>query len=198
MTDDRDARDDRAHWQARYRERGSELNRAPSAWVIDRCLALTARGPIVDVAGGTGRHALALAREGRSVVVLDFVHAAVAAAVHRDANISGIVADVRACPVRAGSAEAVVCVSFLDRSLFPTLIAMLRPGAALVYETFTIDHLEVVARGRARGPRNPEYLLEPGELPGLVAPLDVREFDERLIIDATGERHVARLVATKR
>jgi SAM-dependent methyltransferase len=151
----------------------------------------------LDVAGGTGRHAVALAREGRSVVVMDIAFAAVRAASMRHPRISAVVADVRACPLRAASVDAIVCVSFLDRSLFPLFATLLRAGGTLVYETFTRDHLDVVARGHARGPRSLEYLLSPGELRTLVMPLDVREYDERLVIDDAGERHVARVVATK-
>lgn len=197
MTDDVTGRDDRSHWQDRYRDRSAEPDRTPSAWVIDRCLALPRSALILDVAGGTGRHAAALARDGRRVIVMDFIFDAVSAAVARDRHISGVVADVRAFPLRPASVDAIVCVSFLDRSLFPTLTTVLRSGGTLVYETFTREHLAVVARGRAHGPRNPEYLLEPGELRELVAPLHVREYDERLIIDEAGERYVARVVATK-
>jgi hypothetical protein len=41
------------------------------------------------------------------------------------------------------------------------------PGGLLLYETFTVDQAR---RGR---PTNPAFLLEHGELPGLVAPLNV-------------------------
>jgi SAM-dependent methyltransferase len=197
MTDENVGRDDLAHWTARYVDRGCELDRVPSPWAIERCLAIPSGALIVDIAGGSGRHALALAREGRAVVVVDFVAAAVAAAVARSTRVLGIVADVAACPIRDGSVDAILCVSFLDRSLFAMFATLLRPGGTLVYETFTRDHLDVVARGKARGPRSSEYLLHRGELPRLVAPLEVREYDERLIVDAAGERHVARVVALK-
>lgn len=197
MNPERDARDDRSHWQARYRERGAEIDRTPSQWVIDRCLELPPDALILDVAGGAGRHAASLARAGRRVVVMDFIATAVAAAVARDERISGVVADVRECPVRSAAVGAIVCVSFLDRSLFPVFATLLASGGALVYETFTREHLEVVARGRARGPRSLEYLLAPGELRELVGSLDVREYDERLVIDEAGERHVARVLARK-
>src|SRR4051794_20592737 len=121
MSEGNSGRDDRSHWQARYNERGPEHDRAPSAWVIERCLTLPRDAMFLDVAGGTGRHAAALAHEGRSVVVMDFVFAAVRAAAMRDRRISGVVADVQACPVRAASVDAIVCVSFLDRSVFSLL-----------------------------------------------------------------------------
>ena len=107
-------------------------------------------------------------------------------------------ADAGSLPLAEGSCDAIVCVSFLDRSLFKVFADTLKPGGVLVYETFTRAHLDVVARGGARGPRNPAYLLEPGELPTLVAPLVVLEHEEGLSVDDAGERHVARVMAVKR
>jgi len=193
-----DSRGDRAEWDGRYRERGSEFDRAPSPWVIERCAALPHNAVIVDLAGGTGRHAEPIARSGKRVVVVDFVHRAVAAAVTRHERILGVVADAGSLPLAEGSCDAIVCVSFLDRSLFKVFADTLKPGGVLVYETFTRAHLDVVARGGARGPRNPAYLLEPGELPTLVAPLVVLEHEEGLSVDDAGERHVARVMAVKR
>jgi SAM-dependent methyltransferase len=190
-------RDDRAHWEQRYADRGSETDRVPSEWVIDRCRTLRVGAAILDVAGGAGRHAGALARGGHLVTVIDFIPGAVAAAVARHKRISGVVGDVRAMPIRPGVFDAIVCVSFLDRSIFPALVNLLAPGGALVYETFTLAHLDVVARGAARGPRNADYLLAPGELVRLVAPLRVQQQEERLVVDKAGERHVARVIAVK-
>jgi SAM-dependent methyltransferase len=193
-----DSRREREEWDARYRERGSEPDRAPSPWVIERCTALPRDAVVLDVAGGAGRHAEPIARSGKTVVVVDFVHRAVLAAVARGEGIIGVVADAGSLPFAEESCDAIVCVSFLDRSLFRAFAKMLRPGGVLVYETFTHAHLDVVARGRARGPRNPAYLLEAGELPKLVAPLVVQEHEEGLVVDDAGERHVARVMAVKR
>ena len=193
-----DSRRERNDWDARYRERGRELHHAPSQWVIDRCATFRVDALILDLAGGTGRHAEPIARGGRTVVVADFVHRAVATALARYERILGVVADGSALPFAPESFDAIVCVSFLDRSLFKLFAEMLRPGGMLVYETFTRAHLDVVARGRARGPRNAAYLLEAGELATLVSPLVVEEHDERLVVDDAGERHVARVMARKR
>lgn len=196
MTADSGPRDDRAHWEARYAE-DAEVGRHPSPWVVTRCLALSQHTTILDVAGGTGRHAAPIARAGRTVVVADFVPAAVRTAVERSPGILGIAADVRSLPIRDASVDAVLCVNFLDRSIFGDLVRVLRPGGALVYETFTRRHLDLVRLGRARGPRNPAYLLDDGELRMLVAPLVVREYEEGVVSDDVGERHVARAVAVK-
>jgi SAM-dependent methyltransferase len=197
MTADGTARDDRAHWESRYAERGDELDRAASPWVIDRALAVPGDALVIDIAGGTGRHAAPLAAAGKTVVVIDFVPRAVAAAVARHPRLRGVAADVSALPIRSGSAGAIICVSFLDRSIFGQLADLLAPGGILLYETFTVSHLDVVARGRARGPRNRAFLLDPGELPRLVRPLIVLEHSEGTVVDEVGERSIARVVARK-
>jgi hypothetical protein len=52
----------------------------------------------------------------------------------------------------------VVVTNYLWRPLLGALVAAVAPGGALIYETF--------ARGNERfgHPRNPDFLLEPGEL----------------------------------
>lgn len=197
MTDGLTSRDERAHWEARYADAGDARDRVPSPWVIDRALALPAHTLFVDVAGGTGRHAIPLATAGRRVVVMDFIARAVRIAMHYG-GILGVVADAGALPIRPGSVGAIICVNFLDRSIFPAFAEMLAPGGVLLYETFTIGHLDLVARGRAHGPRNPAYLLRPNEVLGLVGPLLVQEHAEATVVDAVGERSVARVMAVKR
>jgi SAM-dependent methyltransferase len=192
-----DSRRERDGWDARYRDRESESDHAASRWVIDCCASLPADALVLDLAGGTGRHAEPIARGGRTVIVMDFVHRAVAAAAARSERILGVVADASATPFAPESFDAIVCVGFLDRSLFALFAELLKPGAALVYETFTRAHLDVVARGRARGPRSAAYLLEVGELATLVSPLVVQAHDEGLVVDDAGERHVARVMALK-
>jgi SAM-dependent methyltransferase len=112
--------------------------------------------------------------------------------------VHGVVADALALPFRVRALDAIVIVHFLERALFPHLAPLLRPGGRLIVETFTTDHLRLVAAGRAKGPRNAAYMLEPGELPRLVeaaGPLTVDEYAEVEAMDGPGARAVARLVA---
>jgi SAM-dependent methyltransferase len=150
---------------------------------------------VVELAAGTGRHALAIAAAGRPVVAVDFVEAAVRRSAAAHALVHGVVADLEALPFAPGTLDALVCVNFLDRALFPRFAALLRPGGIMIYETYTVEHLALVAAGRARAPRNPDYTLRPGELPTLVAPLSILAYREGLVRDEAGERHVASIAA---
>jgi SAM-dependent methyltransferase len=62
--------------------------------------------------------------------------------------------------------DLILCVQYLQRSLFPQMTRALRPNGVLLMETFTRAQLEF-----SGGPQNPAYLLETGELrdafPGL-------------------------------
>jgi SAM-dependent methyltransferase len=53
----------------------------------------------------------------------------------------------------------VLCMNYLQRSLFPQIERALVPGGMLLFETYTKAQLDFPG-----GPRNPNYLLELGEL----------------------------------
>ena len=151
-------------------------------------------GHALDVACGRGRHALWLAEQGWHVTAVD-----------RDAGAVrelGVEARRRGLPIAAesidlereaatlpnGPFDVIVVVHYLHRPLFPQLLAALRQGGVLVYETFTTAQ---AARGK---PTNPDFLLHPGELRELVGSLAILESRE-------GEfdgRDVAGVIARKR
>jgi SAM-dependent methyltransferase len=181
---------ERERWEKRHRAAADAPVGAPSAWVMERALALGARGVALDLASGRGRHALPLAASGWRVIAVDIAESAVAACRGSGARVDGVVADAGALPVRAGAIDLIVCVSFLDRAVIGHLSRLLRPGGALVCEIFT-----EAQRSLGRGPRSAAHLLRAGELPRLVRPLCVTEYDEGLARDVSGERYVARIVA---
>jgi hypothetical protein len=76
--------------------------------------------------------------------------------------------------------DLVLVTRFLHRPLFPALVRAVAPGRMLIYETFLTGQAE---RGH---PKNPAFLLQPGELRRLVAPLEILrsregEFDGALV-----------------
>jgi SAM-dependent methyltransferase len=145
----------------------------PSRWLLEN-IDLVARDELVlDVATGDGRNALYLAAHGWRVHAVDRNQDALAAL---DAHARSLDDRVQTRCVDLEDAEVdlginlygtILVFRYLYRPLLPALVAALKPGGVLLYETFTIGQRE---RGH---PRNPAFLLDNGELPLLVAPLVV-------------------------
>jgi tellurite methyltransferase len=166
----------------------------PSSWLLENAdLLPAARGRALDVACGRGRHALLLAAAGFEVHAVDREPAALAS-LETGARRLGLPVTVETLDLEAGSPAlgrdfALVAVfHYLHRPLFPALVAALAPGGLLLYETFTADQ---AALGH---PKNPDFLLQHGELRRLVAPLEVVREREGLFEG----RHVAGVAAVKR
>lgn len=164
----------------------SHASDGPASWLMMNRALLPAAGQALDVACGRGRHAVWLAGRGFSTTAIDRDLAAIAALGERARReqlaITAIARDLEGGDAGLGDAlfDVIVAVHYLYRPLFPALIAALRPGGVLVYETFTRAQ---AARGR---PTNPAFLLEPGELPRLVAPLRILaaregDYDGRMV-----------------
>ena len=142
---------------------------------------------VLDLACGDGRNAAPLAALGLHVVALDVALAAVSAA-RRRAPMHALVGDAGALPLGDDVFDVVVVTRFLDRALFPRLASLLRPGGRLLAETF------LASAAATRGPRSPDHLLQPGELPRLVGLLAVVEYEEAAEPDGSA---VARIVAVR-
>jgi len=68
-------------------------------------------------------------------------------------------ADLERTTLPSHSFALILCVHYLQRSLFPQIERALTLGGMLLFETYTRAQLEFDA-----GPKNPDYLLEAGEL----------------------------------
>jgi SAM-dependent methyltransferase len=145
----------------------------PTQWLVDHARILPSTGDALDVASGSGRNAFWLAARGLSTVAVDRDAAAIAGIretaerLHLPLRADIVDLETADATLPVAGYNLIVAIHYLHRPLFPALRAALRPGGILVYETFT--------RGQAqRGkPTNPAFLLEPGELRDLVAPLEV-------------------------
>lgn len=186
----------RADWSARYAAKPHDP-RGPSRWIIEQGRALPRSSLVCDIPGGMGRHAAALAELGHRVVLVDFAEPAVRQALRKSRSIVGVVADMTALPLREETFDAVVVTNFLDRNLIPAFIGLLKTGGRLLYETYTTEHVMLVAAGLARGPQSASYLLQPGELRTLVSPLAIVEYREGEIRDAAGLRVCASVHARR-
>lgn len=161
-------------WEERYRSPKRHRRREATSWLRENT-SLLPPGRALDVAMGEGRNALYLARLGYLVTGIDRSPTAVATAKAR-AEEEGLgirfqVWDLETRGLPTGPFEVVVVMRYLQRSLFSALQACLAVGGVLVYESFTRDYLKY-------GPRNPQHLLEPGELGRAFPALEVVRYRE--------------------
>lgn len=132
---------------------------APSAWVRRWASLIPAAGAVLDLATGSGRHAVYLAGLGYRVAAVD-IDLAASAAVRDTAGVDWRRHDLEQgdWPFAPGGHAGVVVTCYLHRPLFPHLLDTLAPGGVLIYETFALG------QERYGRPRNPAHLLLPGEL----------------------------------
>ena len=166
-------------WDAKHRL-AAEAPLAEPARIVRELLPLLPAGPALDIACGTGRHALFLAARGQRVtagdssrVALDILEVRARSRhvpVRRSANLHEaarplhgglelIQADLERTYLKERRYDLILCIQYLQRSLFPQMARALRPNGVLLIETYTRAQLEF-----AGGPRNPAYLLGAGEL----------------------------------
>jgi tellurite methyltransferase len=155
-------------------------------------------GPILDLACGRGRHALAAAAAGSRAVGIDRDAQALgemrSRALEARLPVDAVRADLETpwgIPVRSGSCGAILVFRFLFRPLAEAIRQTLAPGGLLLYETFTTEQEHC-----RTGPRNPAFLLRPGELRALFADLEILDSWEGW---TAGERPeaMARLLARR-
>jgi tellurite methyltransferase len=168
-----------SEWDAKHRL-AAEAPPSEPASIVRELLALLPAGPALDIACGMGRHALLLAARRQHVTAVDFSSVALDAleararslhtpvrrkdhfhpgARHLHGGLELIHANLDEVHLSEHSYDLILCVQYLQRSLFPQMVRALRPEGVLLMETFTQAQLEF-----SGGPRNPAYLLETGEL----------------------------------
>lgn len=131
----------------------------PSAWVARFAPLAAPGGRALDLACGAGRHVRLLLELGYAVTALDRDLSGVRGL--RSPRLSLVEADLESgggWPLGGARFAAVVVANYLHRPLFGALVRALAPGGLLIYETFAVGN------ARFGRPRNPAFLLRPGEL----------------------------------
>ena len=167
---------------------GAHAGLAPSAWVRRWSHLVPARGNVLDVACGSGRHVRWFAARGCIVTGIDRDAAALA-------GLEGIaqtcVADIEGAPwpLPGRRFDAVIVTNYLWRELFPTLVASVAEGGVLICETFRAGNASV---GK---PSNPLFLLQASELLSATAGLRVVAYEDGFLDGPA--RFVQRIVAVR-
>ncbi|MFZ5863951.1 MAG: class I SAM-dependent methyltransferase [Nitrospirota bacterium] len=150
------------------------------------------KGTALDLAMGYGRHALYLAAAGWTVHGIERGPDAVAAC-RREAQRRGLSvrieqADLDTYRIPANAYDLIAVFYFLDRALIPQIRDAIKPGGAIVYETFSIENQQRFGR-----PRRTEFCFQPGELAASFPGFRALASREGLV----GGQYVAQLVAIK-
>ncbi|MEO7253331.1 MAG: class I SAM-dependent methyltransferase [Casimicrobium sp.] len=131
----------------------------PSAWMIRHAGFVKAKTTLLDVASGRGRHSKFFASRGVLVTAVDRD----AAALTSIRGTNGVTIEQRDLennpwPYAPESFDCIVVCNYLWRPTAAALIATLKPGGLLLYETF------MVGNERFGSPSRPDFLLRPNEL----------------------------------
>lgn len=165
----------------------------PSEWVARFADLVPAGGRVLDVACGGGRHARFFLERGHPVTVVDRDTSGVAD-LGENPDVEILEADLEAgepWPFGGRAFEGVVVTNYLWRPILPDIVAAVAPGGVLLYETF--------ARGNEQfgHPRNPDFLLEPGELLDAVrGELRVAAYED-LVVEEPATKAVQRIAAVR-
>jgi len=168
-----------SEWDAKHSLATNEAAEGPVG-ILTELWPLLPSGAALDLASGRGRNALFLAEHGRHVTAVDWSRKALDILEERAkalkipvrqiarmdevkqvtrAGIDLLHADLEAVPLPANRYSVILCVRYLQRSLFPQICRALLSGGMLLFETYTKAQLDF-----SSGPRDPAYLLNPGEL----------------------------------
>ncbi len=181
---------DRERWDQRWGE-GGHSDGDPPDWLADLEAELPRAGRALDVAAGSGRAALWLARRGLTTLAVDVSPVGLkrleASAVQQGLHIEARVRDLEREPLPVGPFDVVACLRYLQRDLFPALRDCLNPRGLLVCELVTRRNLERHDHPSER------FLVEENELLELVVPLRVVYYREGWI----DGRAVARVAAVR-
>ncbi len=181
----------REQWNERYRA-GEHTATDPDPLLIhlyDEFISplFPKGGRGLDLAGGAGRHAIWMAKQGWQMTVADLSDAATAIA-RQHAQTFGVELQTVSEPgmdtlMRSSSSpeqqyDLIMVFQYLDRSLFPAIRTAIRPGGLVLYKAHTIDHLEI---GDGKGPKDPTHLLQRQELLRVFAGARLLYYNETVV-----------------
>ncbi len=181
---------DRIKWNHKYREMPPRQQVSP---LLQDFVGRARKGRALDIACGGGRHAVFLAGQGFEVDAVDISEVGLAYLQNRSPKIHPIPADLDEYRIPRGKYDLIINFNFLLRRLYPQIIAGLKPGGMVIFQTYLREENQPL-----RAPHHEDYLLKPNELPEAFRALRIIYYREEKIIGAGAKYpQFASLVAIK-
>ena len=211
----------RLKWNSRY-ESAHVPNQVIDVLELNLYL-LSGQGKSLDLACGLGGNALRMAELGYESHAWDISDSAIAKvqefSQERQLNVLTRQCDVSQERLQADCFDVIIVSRFLLRDIVPSLIAALKPGGLIYYQTFVQEQIvqEQIAQARklndsetqeallqeperpVEGPKNSHFRLATNELLSLFSGLTMRYYREDGLLGELdkGLRNEAMLVAQK-
>ena len=171
-----------------------DLKKPPSRFLVEQIERLSP-GRALDLATGSGRNAIYLARNGYKVDAIDYSGVAVSQLKYfvnqQSLPVSVQQEDLTTFRIPGVTYDLIINFNYLERSLIPQMIKGLKPGGMILFETYTIE------QPRYGKPHNPEYLLKPNELIKSFKELQIIYYHERVDHSSEETKAIASLLAQK-
>jgi tellurite methyltransferase len=182
-------------WDEKYNSQDVDFSKEP-AFFLKKQIHRLSRGKALDVAMGTGRNSIFLAKHGYEVDGVDFSEVAIekvnSFAQKDSLPIHPERADLTHYQIAEKNYDLIINFYFLERALFPMMEKGLKKNGMLLFETYTVE------QARYGRPRNPDYLLRPNELLKSFHNLYIIYYHERLEQEGDETKAIARMLAQKR
>jgi SAM-dependent methyltransferase len=184
-----------ADWDKRY-SRGENIIKEPLPLFVHLAHELKP-GRFLDLACGTGRHAIFLAERGWQVTAVDASGVGIELA-KEIARARGVEVDWRVADLERGEFEIepeayhlIGVFYYLQRNLFAQIRAGVKSGGTVVAAIHMIDESSNAQ------PMNPDFLLQPGELRAEFSGWEIQHDYEGKPTEGGHQRCTAEIVARK-
>lgn len=182
-------------WNKRYRE-GFYSGATEPHTLLKKFWPIIPGRHIADIAMGSGRDALFLSKKGFFVTGLESSIEAInitkKTMAKKDLLMWPVLGNAKGLPYKENSFDCILIFYFLQREIVDEVKTLLKKGGILIYETF-LKRQNAIDR-----PRNPDYLLDDGELIGYFKDLELLFYEEIIENADEKKRAIARAVGRKK
>ena len=148
-------------WNQQYQDADFSLAK-PAKVLLENSHLLATSGKALDLACGLAGNAIFLEKQGFQLDAIDNSSVLIQKLQQyindKQLNITAILQDIETQALPTSHYDVIVVSYFLDREIFPNLIAALKPDGLLFYQTWSQEKIS------DRGPRRQAFRLAKGEL----------------------------------